>query len=50
MGYVVHCPCGAILRGKDEDEIVANVKKHAAEVHNEMQVSREQALAMAKPE
>ena len=50
MAQVVNCPCGAVIRGRDDDELVANVQKHAREVHGEMNVSREQALAMAQPE
>lgn len=50
MTKVVNCDCGTTIRGKDDDELVANVQQHAREVHNLMEVSREQALAMAQPE
>ena len=48
MAKVVECPCGATVTGKDDDELVANVQAHARDVHGQMEVSREQALAMAK--
>lgn len=50
MSKVVHCQCGPILRGQDDDELVAIVQKHAQEVHNGMAINREQVLAMAQPE
>lgn len=50
MGKVVHCQCGTTLRGKDDDEIVAEVQRHVREVHPSMEVTREQALSMAQPE
>lgn len=49
MAKVVHCPCGAEVRGETDDELYENVKQHAKEVHNQ-EVTREQALAMAQPE
>ena len=45
-----YCQCGATLRGKNDDAIVAAVQKHAREVHPEMTITREQALAMAQPD
>lgn len=50
MSTTVDCPCGATVTGKDDDELVANVQAHAREVHDGMEVSREQALAMARPD
>lgn len=50
MAKVVQCQCGVTLRGKDDDAIVAAVQEHVREVHPEMEVTREQALAMAQPE
>lgn len=44
---IVTCECGFSTRGSD-DEVVTEVQKHGREVHN-MEVTREQALAMAKP-
>lgn len=50
MNKVVYCQCGDKIRGQDDDELVANVQKHAREVHNGMVIDREQVLAMAQPE
>jgi predicted small metal-binding protein len=43
----VTCECGFNVTG-DEDTLVAATQKHGREVHN-MDVSKEQVLAMAKP-
>lgn len=44
---VVKCDCGFEARGAEE-ELIPAVQKHGQEVHN-MQVTREQVLAMAHP-
>ena len=49
MSKVFTCECGVVLRGVDDDELVANTQRHAREVHG-MEVTREQVLAMARPE
>ena len=49
MTKVITCPCGYIVRGKDEEEIVANAQRHAKGAHG-MELTREQILAMARPE
>jgi predicted small metal-binding protein len=38
-----------VVRGETDDELVANVQKHAREVHD-MEITREQILAMAQQE
>jgi predicted small metal-binding protein len=38
-----------MVRGETDDELVANVQKHAREDHD-MEVTREQVLAMAQQE
>ena len=48
MEKVINCPCGYIVKGTTDDELVARAQQHAKEVH-QMDLSREQALAMAKP-
>ena len=48
MAKKVDCECGVSLLGEDDDEIFAKVQEHAGSVHG-MEVTREQALAMAKP-
>jgi predicted small metal-binding protein len=50
MGKLVHCQCGQTIRGDDDDRLVDNVRQHAQEVHNGMEITREQVLAMAQPE
>jgi predicted small metal-binding protein len=49
MSKVITCPCGFVLRGDTDDEVVRKAQDHARETHS-MTLSREQALAMAKPE
>jgi predicted small metal-binding protein len=44
---VVRCDCGFEARGK-EAELVPIVQRHGREAHD-MEVTREQVLAMAKP-
>ncbi len=48
MAKKVDCECGVSLVGESDDEIFDKVKDHAGAVHG-MDVTREQALAMAKP-
>jgi len=49
MAKVVKCPCGTVVRARDEESLVTQAQKHAREVHA-MELTREQALAMASPE
>lgn len=49
MAKKVVCECGVVIRGADDDELVANVQRHGREAHG-MEVTAEQALAMAEPE
>jgi predicted small metal-binding protein len=49
MNKVINCDCGYVVRGSTDDELVANAQTHARDVHN-MDITREQALAMAQPE
>jgi predicted small metal-binding protein len=49
MSKVIKCPCGTVVRARDEDSLVTQAQKHAREVHA-MDLSREQVLAMASPE
>ena len=41
------CPCGELVRGDDEDELVANVQQHLAEKHDGRSYSRDEILFMA---
>jgi predicted small metal-binding protein len=49
MAKIMRCDCGYVVRGDTDDELVANVQKHAREVHD-MELTREQVLAMAQQE
>ena len=49
MTKAVTCPCGYVVRGTDEQELVANAQQHAKAAHG-MELTREQVLAMARPE
>ena len=49
MAKLFTCECGVVLRGEDDDELVANTQAHAREVHH-MEITREQVLAMARME
>ena len=44
---LVKCDCGFETRGS-EDVLIPAVQKHGRDAHN-MQVTREQVLAMARP-
>lgn len=48
MQKVITCPCGFVLKADSDDQLVAKAQQHAKEVH-QMDLSREQALAMARP-
>lgn len=49
MTKIMQCDCGHVVRGETDDELVANVQRHAREVHD-MEITREQVLAMARHE
>lgn len=46
----VNCPCGTVVEGETDDQLVTNVEAHIASDHPEMvgQYSREQILGMAQ--
>jgi predicted small metal-binding protein len=48
MQKVINCPCGYVVNGATDDELVTRAQEHAKQVH-QMDLSRDQALAMAKP-
>jgi predicted small metal-binding protein len=49
MTKVIACPCGVELRAEGDDELVRRAQQHASEAHG-LELTREQALAMARPE
>ena len=50
MAKLVNCECGEVVRGEDDDELVANVTAHIDRHHPELvgKVSREDVLAMSE--
>jgi predicted small metal-binding protein len=48
MKKVINCPCGFVLEGESDDDVVQKAQTHAKQAH-QMDLSRDQALAMAKP-
>ena len=48
MEKVIHCPCGVVIKAESDESVAAKAQQHAKEVHG-MDLSREQALSMAKP-
>ena len=46
MDKVLHCNCGFEARAQNEDELVAEVQRHAQEAHG-MALSRDEALLLA---
>jgi predicted small metal-binding protein len=48
MQKVIHCPCGFVVKGDSDEQLVSRAQAHAREVH-QMDLSREQALSMARP-
>jgi predicted small metal-binding protein len=49
MRQKVSCDCGWSFESEDEDDLVKAVQEHAASVHGLQGVTREQALAQARP-
>ena len=49
MTKVIKCDCGFVVRGDGDDELVRAAQAHAKDVHA-MDITAEQALAMAEPE
>jgi predicted small metal-binding protein len=49
MSKIIQCPCGYVIRADNEEDLVARARQHARETHD-MELTDEQALAMARPE
>lgn len=49
MAKQVDCPCGATVRGDNDDELVTNVEAHVRDKHPDKvgTMSRDQILGMA---
>jgi predicted small metal-binding protein len=48
MKKVIQCPCGSVIEGQSDDDVVKKAQEHAKTTHG-MDLSREQALSMARP-
>jgi predicted small metal-binding protein len=48
MKKVIQCPCGSVIEGLDDDDVVRKAQDHAKQVH-QMELTRDQALAMSRP-
>ena len=50
MAKLINCECGQVVRGADDDELVANAEAHINRDHPEMvgKVTREGLLGMAE--
>ena len=48
MEKIINCPCGFVLRGSSDDDVVKKAQEHTKTVHD-MELTREQALQMARP-
>ena len=48
-GHTIECPCGSVLRGEDEETVVAHARAHAKSVHD-MDLSDEEARSMVRPD
>ena len=50
MAKLINCECGQVVRGADDDELVANAEAHINRDHPEMvgKVTREDLLGMAE--
>lgn len=48
IAKVIECPCGAMIEGSSDADVVAKARDHAKSTHD-MDLSEEQALSMARP-
>lgn len=47
MKTALKCPCGELIQGRDEDDLVEKVQKHLAEKHPDHSYSRGEILFLA---
>jgi predicted small metal-binding protein len=48
MAKALTCPCGWSVTADSDDDLVAQVSKHAKDVHDQ-EAKREEILSMARP-
>jgi hypothetical protein len=49
MTKAAYCPCGYVIRANDDEELIIRAQQHARTIHA-VELTEEQALAMARPE
>lgn len=50
MPKVIECTCGCVIGGSNDEDLVANARKHASEAHADWpELPDEELLAMAIP-
>jgi len=52
MGLLINCECGEVVRGADEDELVAAAEAHVGRDHPELvgKLGRDDILGMSEEE
>ena len=45
---VIQCPCGVLVEAEGDEALVVRAQEHARREHG-MELTRDQALAMARP-
>jgi hypothetical protein len=48
LHYVLRCPCGEVLTGDTEDDIVGVATEHLKEKHPDMNYGRDEILFMSQ--
>ena len=49
MNKIIECPCGHLISADRDEVLISRAQEHAQEAHG-MELTPEQALAMARPE
>jgi len=44
----IECPCGTVLRGDSDAEVIGEARQHAKDTHD-MDLTEEQAASMIRP-
>ena len=47
MEMYLNCPCGEVVKGEDDDDLVAKAQAHLSEAHPGRTYTRDQILFMA---
>jgi hypothetical protein len=47
MKTTLRCPCGEVIQGSDEDDLVEKAQAHLSQAHPGREYTREQILSMA---